>query len=62
MFLRAYLRVCLRACVRVPRRLGVCMRMRAPSRAHLERNTYDVTYFDVISGPSVYTEFFYIMS
>ena len=50
-----------RACVRVLERVGVCMRVSACSLANPACNAY-VPHCDVISGPSVSTKFFDIIS
>ena len=50
-----------RACICVPGRVGVCMRIRAYSLANPARNAY-APYCDVICGPSVSTTFFDIIS
>jgi hypothetical protein len=55
----AYLRV--RAYMRVPGRVGVCMRISAHSLANPARNAY-APCCHVICGPSVSTKFFDIIS
>ena len=52
---------CVRACMWVIERVGVCVRIRACSLATPARNAY-VQYCVVICGPSVSTEFSDIMS
>ena len=54
-------RACVRACMWVPKRVGVCMRIRAYSFANPARNAY-APYCDVICGPSGSTIFFDIIS
>ena len=60
-FVCVCLPACVRACVRVPGRLGVCMPMRTCNPADQACNAY-APYCDVICGPSGCTSFFDIIS
>ena len=52
---------CVRVCIWVPRRVGVCTRIRVCSLAKPARNAY-APYCDVLCGLSVSTIFFDIIS
>jgi hypothetical protein len=49
--------LCVRACMWVSGRVGVCMRIRAYTLANPARNVY-APYCEVICGPSVFSIFF----